>query len=1053
MNKEAQEQKVFKPVSNKPDFAQMEKGVLDFWENEKVFQLLREKNRKGPIYSFIDGPITANNPMGVHHAWGRTYKDLYLRYKSMQGFQMRYQNGFDCQGLWVEVEVEKALGFNSKRQIEEFGLDNFSQACKERVRRYADLITQQSKRLGMWMDWDRSYYTMDDNNIEHIWHFLKLCHEKGWLYLGHRSMPWCIRCGTSLSQHEILGVDSYEELTHTAIFIQLPVKGQLGEYFLVWTTTPWTLSANVALAVHPDRDYAFVESENKIYILALGLKDKLLPQGKIRKIVKGKELLGLRYHGPFDEFPAQKNAIHSIIPWEEVEETEGTGIVHIAPGCGAEDFELSRIHSLPVLVPLDEYGNYIEGYGFLSGKNVKEANSTIFGSLKDKGYFFLSEEFTHRYPVCWRCHEELVFRVEEEWFISTDQIRSALIREAAKVHWYPETAGKRMEDWLTNMGDWCISRKRYWGLPLPFYRCQSCGELTVVGSLRELEELALNKPLKIPELHRPWVDEVDILCPKCSGKATRIPEVGDCWLDAGIVPYSTLNYLHDKDYWKTWFPAEFITEMREQIRLWFYSMLFMSVTLEDRTPYRQALVYEKLLDEKGRPMHRSLGNAIWFDEAVEKMGADIMRWLYAGQNIESNILFGYGPAEEVTRRLLLLWNVYAFFVTYANIDGFNPTFYSSPVERRPFIDRWILSRLHKLILEAEQHLDCYDVAYLIGETEKYIEDLSTWWLRRSRRRFWKSEEDEDKVNAYLTLYEILTTLSRMLAPVIPFFSEVLYQNLVRSLDVDAPLSVHLSSYPKAKREFIQPDLEEKMSLVKKLVGLGRAARNKAAIKVRQPLSSSILIGLNEQERLLVEDLSELIREELNLKSLQFEQQAHDLQEIVVLPKLPLLGPKYGKNLPLIKEGLKQMSGEQIIESLESTGSITVQLPDGPISLFREEVIVQRRDLPGYAAEAEGPYLVVLDTHITPELRKEGLAREIVHTIQLLRKEIGFKVEDRIATRYDAEGELQEVFRQFSPYIKKETLSDELQAKIPSDWSTHSLEVEGLKLRLALRPLT
>ncbi len=1031
----------------------MEREILDFWEKKEVFQLLLEKNREGPIYSFIDGPITANNPMGVHHAWGRTYKDLYLRYKSMQGFRMRYQNGFDCQGLWVEVEVEKELGFNSKRQIEEFGLDNFSLACKERARRFADLITQQSKRLGMWMDWDHSYYTMDDNNIEHIWYFLKRCHENGWLYQGHRSMPWCIRCGTSLSQHEILGSDSYEELTHDAVFIQLPIHDRESEYFLVWTTTPWTLSANVALAVHPDLDYALVESEGRIYILSLGLKDKLLPAGKIKSVLKGKKLLGLRYSGPFDELPAQKNISHIVIPWEEVSETEGTGIVHIAPGCGAEDFELSRIHSLPVLVPLDEYGTYLDGYGFLTGKNVKEVNLEIFQSLKEKDYFFRVEEFTHRYPVCWRCHEELVFRVEEEWFISTDQVRPALIREASRVHWYPETAGKRMRNWLANMGDWCISRKRYWGLPLPFYRCQSCGELTVIGSLAELEELNADKPLRIPELHRPWVDEIKIRCPRCSGLAHRILEVGDCWLDAGIVPYSTLHYLHDSDYWKTWFPAEFITEMREQIRLWFYSMLFMSVTLEDRTPYLQALVYEKLLDEKGHPMHRSLGNAIWFDEAVEKMGADVMRWLYAGQNIESNILFGYGPAEEVTRKLLLLWNVYAFFVTYANIDNFNPAFYSSPLEKRSFIDRWILSRLHTLVKEAAEHLDGYDVAYLVEETEKFVEDLSTWWLRRSRRRFWKSEEDGDKINAYLTLYEALLTLSRILAPIIPFLTEDFYRNLACSIDPDAPLSVHLTPYPQAKREYIRPDLEEKMCLIKKLIGLGRAVRNKAGIKVRQPLSHLILVGLNKQEKTLVKDLAELILEELNLKGLQFERNAHGLQEIVVLPNLPLLGPKYGRDLPLIRERLKGLGGEKIIESLESEGRITIQLSGGPVDLSAEELIVQRRDQPGYATEAEGPHLVVLDTVITPELRKEGLAREIVHNIQLLRKEAGFKVEDRISTHYEAEPELQEVFREFSPYIEKETLSGELRAGIPADCPSHSLKIEEMGLRLALRLLT
>jgi isoleucyl-tRNA synthetase len=1044
---------VFKLVSSKPNFALEENEILKFWKEERVFDLLRKKNENGPIFSFIDGPITANNPMGVHHAWGRTYKDLYQRYKAMLGYHQRYQNGFDCQGLWVEVEVEKELGFNSKREIEEFGLDRFSEKCKERVFKYASLITEQSQRLGMWMDWENSYFTLTDNNIEHIWHFLKKCYEKGWLYKGHRSMPWCIRCGTSLSQHELLGSDSYQELTHTAIFVRLPVLGKKDEYFLVWTTTPWTLAANVALAVHPELDYALVNFNYTSYILSRAKAKELLPRGEILKVFKGKELLGLKYRGPFDEFTAQKGVMHKVIPWEEVGEEEGTGIVHIAPGCGAEDFELSKIHNLPVLVPIDDDGVYVSGYGLLTGKSIKETNPLIFDELRKKGLLFKLEQYKHRYPVCWRCHEELVFKVVDEWFISTEEIRPMLIREAEKVHWIPESAGKRMRDWLENMGDWCISRKRFWGLPLPFYTCQDCGKMTIIGSKAELESLALEKPVKVPELHRPWIDEVKIRCPHCGGTAERIPEVGDCWLDAGIVPYSTLNYLHDRSYWERWFPAHFITEMREQIRLWFYSMLFMSVTLEERTPYLTALVYEKLLDEKGRPMHRSLGNAIWFDEAVERMGADVMRWLYASQDIQQNLLFGYGPAEEVTRKMLLLWNIYAFFVTYANIDRFDPTKHQSPVEQRSFLDQWIISRLNSLIKISRESLDVYDVAALVKEAEEFVDDVSTWWLRRSRRRFWKSEEDKDKVDAYLTLYEILTTLSSLLAPVIPFLTESMYQNLVRSVNSLAPISVHLTSYPEAHTGLINPQLEARMSFVKKIVSMGRAARNKASIKVRQPLPRLILVGLEDEEKEVVLDLKELVLEELNIKELVFEDKAKGMQEVNILPNLPLLGPKFGKKLPIIKQALQELDSEKAAQTVIEGKLLALTLPEEVIYLEPGEVLIQRKDLPGFAAEAEGSHLVILDTQITPQLRKEGWARDVAHTIQLLRKEAQFNVEDRIITYFQAEPPLREIFDEFSEYLQKETLSEKLVPEIKEGVFAREVEIDRHKLQIGLEKFT
>ncbi|HEY8691275.1 MAG TPA: isoleucine--tRNA ligase, partial [Chloroflexota bacterium] len=791
----------FQDVPSKPDFVALELAILRFWEDDRSFEKLVEKNAKGAPWSFIDGPITANNPMGVHHAWGRGYKDFYQRYHAMLGQRLRYQNGFDCQGLWVEVEVEKDMGFNSKRDIIDYGLAEFSRACRARVEKFAATITEQTKRLGSWMDWDNSYFTMSDRNIETIWYFLKRCQEKGWLYEGTRVMPWCIRCGTSLSQHEL--IDSYRDVEHESVFLKLPLKGRESEYIAVWTTTPWTLPANTAAAVNPDLTYVAVRpqletrnSKLETIYCSKGTVGRIF--GKSAEIVrelKGEELVGLRFSGPFDELPAQHGVDHHVIPWADVTDEEGTGIVHMAPGCGAEDFDLSQQHNLSVLAPLDESGYYVAGYGDLLGRHAPEVAGFVFDSLRTKGYLIKTELYPHRYPVCWRCGEELVFRLVGEWFISSDEIRPRMKREAAKVRWVPPHAGDLMQDWLTNMRDWCISRKRFWGLPLPFYRCD-CGHLTIVESLQDLHDRATEKftyaptgnlptavlkletrnskleTRQLPELHRPWIDEIKIACEKCGKPTERISEVGDCWLDAGIVPFSTLGYRTDPDYWTQWYPAAWISEMREQIRLWFYSMLFMSVTLEDKAPYQACLVYEKMNDERGQPMHKSHGNAIWFDDAAEKMGADAMRWVYASQNLKSNLNFGYGPADEVRRRLLTLWNVYSFFVTYANIDGFDPSKVSVPPAKRSKLDRWLLSRLQDLIGQARRAFESCDVAPFAQAFERFLdEDLSNWHVRRGRRRFWKAEDDADKASAYLTLYEALVTLAKLIAPIVPFLSE------------------------------------------------------------------------------------------------------------------------------------------------------------------------------------------------------------------------------------------------------------------------------------------
>jgi len=1032
------------------DYPAMEHRVLDFWKENRIFEKRVEKNRGNEVFSFYDGPMTANNPMGVHHAWGRTYKDIAQRYKAMLGFDQRYQNGFDCQGLWVEVEVEKDLGLNSKRDILAYGLDNFSRKCRERVEKYSGIQAEQSIRLGQWMEWDNSYFTMTDTNIEYIWHFLKTCYEKGWLYLGHRSMPWCVRCGTSLSQHEL--IDSYRELEHTSVFLKLPLLDAEGERLMVWTTTPWTLTSNTACAVHPEFTYAKVRQHGEVLYLSAGTLSCLSGEYERLGEVKGADLVGRPYRGPFHDLPAQAEVETRIVAWGLVGEEEGTGVVHIAPGCGAEDFDLSKELGLSVLVPIDDNGTFVEGFGWLTGQHVQGVAQPIFEDLEKKGVLYKLEDHEHRYPVCWRCSEELVFRLVDEWFIRSDEVRPVMIREVAKVRWVPEHAGKRMEDWLNNMGDWCISRKRFWGLPLPFYPCQQCGEMTVVGSRAELEQLACAGLDQLQELHRPWIDAVQIVCPTCSATVTRLEDVGDCWLDAGIIPFSTLGYLSDdRSYWEKWFPAEFITEMREQIRLWFYSMLFMGVTLEGQTPYRNVLTYEKMNDEHGKPMHKSHGNAIWFDAAAERMGADVMRWIYAQQSLYNNLNFGYGPAEEVKRKLATLWNVLSFFTLYANLD--QPALSATPAPDLPRtqLDKWILARLQQLIEAVTESLDSFQPASATRSVEAFLEDLSNWYVRRNRRRFWKSESDADKQAAYQTLWDVLSTLAKLVAPILPFSAETIYQGLVRPVDPDAPESVHLCDYPQAQEALKDGQLVADTATVMRVVSLGRAARVNAQLKVRQPLAKVFVKVREQAERDALARLQTQVLEELNVKALQVVEDEAALRTYSLKPNFGKLGPKYGKLVQAIRAALAKADGDALGTRLAAGESISLTVGDQQIELAPAEVELERKDREGLALVSEGECLVALDTQVTPELQAEGWARDLVRHVQELRKQSGFDVADKIETWYDTAAQVGAAFEAHSDYIRQETLSEGLTAGLPAAGAQETeTKIGGESVKLAVR---
>jgi isoleucyl-tRNA synthetase len=869
---------MFKPVPAKPNFPEIEHQILEFWEKGKFFEKLVAKNKGKKKFSFLDGPITANNPMGVHHAWGRTYKDLFQRFYAMLGYDQRYQNGFDCQGLWVEVEVERELGFKSKRDIERYGIDKFVQKCKERVLKYSAIQTQQSIRLGQWMDWANSYYTMSDENNYTIWYFLKKCYEKGWIYKGTDVMPWCARCGTALSEHEIV-TEGYREMVHPGLYLRFPIIGQKNEYLLVWTTTPWTLTANVACAVHPEIIYAKVKmpkgkQDEASYYLAKNRLAILHPEPyEVLAEIPGKELVGLRYRGPYDELKAQTGIIHKVVAWDLVSETEGTGIVHIAPGCGKEDFDLGKKEDLAVIAPLDENGIFLPNFGTLTGKSVKEAQEEIFKDLKEKKILYKIEDYTHRYPVCWRCDSELVFRLVDEWFIKMDELRYQIMESAKQVRWIPEFGLDRELDWLLNMQDWCISKKRYWGLALPIYECQ-CGNFLVVGGKEELKALAVEgwDRFEGHSPHRPWIDEVKIKCPKCHAKVSRILDVGNPWLDAGIVPFSTTHYLTDRKYWQEWFPFDFITEcFPGQFRNWFYAILAMSTVLEQRAPFKTLLGHALVKDENGEDMHKSKGNVIWFDEAAERMGADVMRWIFIGQNPTLNLNFGYTLGRETTRKLLTLWNVYNFFITYARIDQYKPNTYATQLNPT-VLDRWIISRLNTTIKSVRTHLMDYDPAPTVTAIESFIDDMSLWYVRLSRRRFWKSEDDVDKLTGYETLYECLVKLVKLIAPFMPFLAEAIYQNLVVSVCPQEPASVHLCDYPEADETKIDWKLETDIALVRKLVSLGHAAREKVRIKVRQPLAKATIYTKNPDDEKLLEPYLTTIKEELNVKVVDVKKQ-------------------------------------------------------------------------------------------------------------------------------------------------------------------------------------
>jgi isoleucyl-tRNA synthetase len=1054
---------MFRSVSSKPDFVAQEHEILDVWRERQTFARLRAQNAGGPRWSFLDGPITANNPMGVHHAWGRTYKDLYQRFHAMLGEEQRYQNGFDCQGLWVEVNVERDLGFTSKRDIEAFGIAQFVNLCKQRVLTYAARQTEQSIRLGMWMDWNEpdelrrlsdligsdptattttpgredavsdtaemlvgrlgspeiggSYFTFSNENNDLIWGFLAECHRRGWLYKGHDTMPWCARCGTGLSQMEMN--EGYQDREDPGLTVRFPLvePGHEGEAILVWTTTPWTLTSNVAAAVGEDLRYVKIRQGTRLLWLARGaLKTAVQGPFTIEDELPGSALVGWRYEGPYDALPAidaafrESGYTHRIIAWDEVGEDEGTGIVHIAPGCGAEDYQLGKTLDLPIIGPIDEDGRYFDGFDWLSRREASAVAEAIVDDLEQRGFFYHLEPYSHRYPHCWRCGTPLLFRLVDEWFISMgriyDQPRASLTTEQVDaslryqimdvvdgIRWIPDFGHERELDWLRNMQDWMISKKRYWGLALPIYDCTACGTVEVIGGRAELERRAVDgwSTFEGHTPHRPYVDAVTIDCPGCGAPVERIKDVGNPWLDAGIVPFSTLHYREDPDYWARWFPADFITEsFPGQFRNWFYSMLAMSTVLKRTEPFLTIFGYATVFGEDGRPMHKSWGNSIEFDEAADRMGVDVMRWMFARARPEENILFGWHAADEARRELLVLWNVYSFFVTYARLADWTPAQgidqEIAAADRWPAMDRWILSRSAGLAADVGDRLADYDAAAASRAISVFIDDLSTWYLRRSRDRMRHGAAVDDQRTAFATLHAALVTLARTMAPTLPFLSETLYANLIGAVVPSLPDSVHLTAWPASTMAWHRDQaLEESMAIARGAVDLARTLRAQAGLRTRQPLAQAWL-AIPDRGSTIGPELLALIADEINVKHIELIDDQSDLVDRRVKPLLPRIGKRLGSAIPAVMAAAR--SGEV---SFGADGSVTL----AGVTLAPDEVEIQASPRPGTAVADHDGLVVVLDTASTPELDAEGDARELVRAIQDLRREAELALDDRI----------------------------------------------------------
>src|SRR5919109_1499199 len=1021
---------MFKPVSPKLNVTSMEENVLKFWKQAEIFKKTVEQRQGGPEYVFYEGPPTANGKPGVHHVLARAFKDMFPRYKIMRGYHVSRRGGWDTHGLPVEIEVEKQLGFNNKQQIEEYGIDKFNDLCKKSVFTYIQDWEKLTDRIAFWVDLEDAYVTYTNDYIESVWWILKNFWDKDLLYKGYKVVPYCPRCGTPLSDHEVaLG---YDEATDPSVFVRMPLVDQPDVSLLVWTTTPWTLPGNVAVAAHPDVDYVIVERTNngskEKLVLAKSLVQKVFGDEEVLVLetLKGKKLNGVKYHPLFTFLPPDKPAYYVVLG-DFVTTEDGTGLVHMAPAFGAEDMDMARGQNFSGLITLFPDGAFIPGVKPWRGVFVKDADPFIVEDLKARGLLFKSEAYTHTYPFCWRCHTPLLYYARESWYIRTSAYRDRLVELNNTINWVPEhTKQGRFGNWLANNIDWALSRERYWGTPLPIWECESCKHREAIGSVQELSEKA-GRDLSDLDLHRPYVDEVHWDCPECGGtqSVTRVPDLIDVWFDSGSMPVAQWHYpFENKEKFEEQFPADYICEAVDQTRGWFYSLHAISTLLFGEISFKNVLSLGLILDGEGQKMSKSKGNIIAPWDVLNAHGADAFRWyLYTATPPGNERRFSSELVGEVIRSFTLtLWNVYTFFVTYANLD--KPTVTTLPIATSD-LDRWLLSELNVLVRDVTEAYEHYDVPNATRPIEAFVEKMSTWYLRRSRRRFWKSESDSDKQAAYSTLYTALVTIAKLLAPSMPFLADELYQNLVRSVDTAAPESVHLAAWPEALPEMIDESLNRDMELVMRLVSLGHSARQKANRKVRQPLAEAAFSVGNTSERKAVETYADLFKDELNVKQVRLLDSATEAISHRVKPLPKQLGQKYGNKFPAIQKTILAMNAEEAAHVLLEGKPLKVQVNGQSYDILPEEVEVKALAKEGFAVAEEGAYVAALITELTPELVREGLAREFVRRVQDLRKTADLDVADRIELFVDASAGLKSAIEAHQEYITAETLTSGL----------------------------
>ncbi|MCH7754181.1 isoleucine--tRNA ligase [candidate division KSB1 bacterium] len=1040
---------MYKELSTKLNFPELEKEILEYWDKNKIFEKSIENRDVKKSFVFYEGPPTANGPPGIHHVLGRTIKDFVCRLKTMEGYRVERKAGWDTHGLPVEIQVEKELGFSSKEDIEKYGIDKFNRKCRESVWKYKSEWDELTRRIAFWVDLENPYITYENNYIESVWWILSELWKKELIYRGHKIVPYCPRCETPLSSHEV--AQGYKDVEDPSVFVRMRIKGEENTSFLVWTTTPWTLISNVALVLNPEIEYVKVKLADEHLILAKTRLEVLEGDYKIVETYTGKKLTDKEYEPPYF-YETDKKAYYTVLA-DFVSTEDGTGIVHMAPAFGEDDYQIGLKYDLPVLQPVDESGKFTEEVTKFKSKFVKDADPEIIKDLESRGLLYKSEAYLHSYPHCWRCTSPLLYFAKKSWFVRTTAMKERLIKNNDEVDWYPKEVGEgRFGEWLKNNIDWSLSRDRYWGTPLPIWVCEACNHEHCIGGVEELKELS--GLAEFDDLHKPYIDEVEIKCSQCSEKMTRTPEVIDCWFDSGSMPIAQWHYpFENKDVFERSFPADFIAEGVDQTRGWFYSLHAIATMLFDQPCYKVCVSNDLILDKFGQKMSKSKGNTVDPKNIIDEYGADAVRWyLLTVSPPWVPTKFDVEGVNEVVRKFFgTLVNVYSFFTTYANIDKFKYEKSKIVVEKRAEIDRWLLSSLNRLVEKIENHLSRYDLtkaARLISEF--VIDDLSNWYVRRCRRRFWKSEMGDDKLAAYETLYEVLIAVTKLLAPYTPFISEEIHKNLTQNGDANVE-SVHLAFYPKKntrEHTYRDTELEERMDLVRRVVFLGRALRNESAIKVRQPLSRIVVVAKDQNAQNHILSMASLITEELNIKNIEFVSDTAGLTIKKANPLFKQLGPRLGKNAKMAANMIRDF-GEKEITELEQKGEFTIDIEKQKKVIKITDLEIVSQSAEGLVVQADDVLTAALDTRITDDLRIEGLAREFVNRVQNMRKNAGFDVIDRIKIYYETSDELLKAIAQRSEYICNETLAESLSPNFQKASFTENWEINGSEAAIGI----